>query len=73
MFALNATEVAVLAVWIIGVLAAISAWDILPTVRQRLAVLAVAVVVPVLGSLVAIAFAIVLRVRRRHRRTAVRA
>lgn len=68
MFALNGTEIAISILWLLGVIAAVLSWPRLGSVRHRVALLIAAVVLPVIGSLVALAvFAAVASGRRAHR------
>jgi len=65
--ALNGTEIAVLALWLVGVVAALFSWPQLTSARHRIGLLVVAVVLPVVGSLVAVTTLAGLSWRGAHR------
>ncbi|GAA4416568.1 hypothetical protein GCM10023169_11620 [Georgenia halophila] len=68
MFALNATEVMVVVLWILGVAAALAAWPMTSNLLQRIALIFVAIAVPVVGSAAVMAIVLVMGLRGRGRR-----
>ncbi|ROP26957.1 hypothetical protein [Pseudokineococcus lusitanus] len=66
MAALNGTEIAVLALWLVGVVAALFSWPQLTSARHRIGLLVVAVALPVVGSLVAVTTLVALNWRSAH-------
>lgn len=57
MFALNATEILLVTLWVLGVAAAIYALPLVAGIRQRIGLLLAAFAVPILGSIIVIAVA----------------
>ena len=55
MFALNPLEVTLVLLWFLGIGASIYVGPMLSTQRRRIGLVVVAIVVPVLGSLIALA------------------
>lgn len=58
MFALNATEILLVTLWVLGVAAAIYAVPLVTEIRQRIGLLLAAFAVPILGSVIVIAVAV---------------
>lgn len=66
MLALNGTEIAVLTLWLLGVVAALLSWRRLTSVRHQIGLLVAAAALPIVGSLLALAVLAVLSLRGTH-------
>lgn len=63
MLEINITEGLILSIWLIGIVAAVASLGIIKDVRKSITILVVAVLVPVVGSIISLIFLATLRMK----------